>query len=103
MKENDKKPIVIYCIKQFGTTQQPVGDTIGFFTDLDDAKECVTKNSGDMAEGGYYPYAVIFPVQEGLYNFPSPEVERWYVWIKSENAYIQTSRPDFMEGWALSI
>ena len=44
---------------------------IGYYFNFEDAKESVLYNNYDMADNGYYNYAVIEKIREGLYREPS--------------------------------
>ena len=39
----------------------------GYFRKLDEAFECISRNRGDIFEDGFYNYAVITFIEEGLY------------------------------------
>ena len=49
--------------------------TVGFYTEFEVAKEMVENNNADMADNGYYPYALIEEVPEGTYPFAE---KRWF-------------------------
>lgn len=55
-----------------------VSRVVGYFRTLQEAKDCVTKNSGNIYKDGYYPYAVIEGVEPGLY--PATLDSIWYKW-----------------------
>jgi len=53
---------------------------VGFFHTLEEAKDVVIYNRGDINEDNYYPYCVIEEVEAGLYR---PAIkEYWYKWSK---------------------
>jgi len=52
--------------------------TVGYFRTLQEAKDCIAQNWGDIYEDGYYPYAVIEGVEPGLY--PTTLDSIWYKW-----------------------
>lgn len=52
--------------------------TVGFFETFQDAHDHVVGNSCDIAEEGYYRYAVIEEYESGIYMVP--QLERWYEW-----------------------
>lgn len=43
--------------------------TVGYFTNLDSAIDAVINNYCDIADDGYYKYAVIERIKEGIYQF----------------------------------
>jgi hypothetical protein len=54
--------------------------TVGWFKNLDDAREAIENNYGDMHECSYN-YAVIEPTDEGLYGFCGAlEDQIWFYW-----------------------
>lgn len=54
--------------------------TWGWYSKLDDARDCVAGNITDIHEEGYYQYALIEGISEGvLYGGNSP-IEYWYKW-----------------------
>lgn len=54
------------------------GRTVAWYKDFKDAEKCILTNSGDINECGYYPYAVVEEVEEGLY--PINEKVWWFEW-----------------------
>lgn len=68
---------------------------IGIFDNQKEAEEIVLSNSGDIAENGYYHYAVIEEVGFGLYGLSGAQHEikkrieniKWYRWHKKEEQY----------------
>ena len=51
---------------------------VGFFTELETAKKVVEENWGDLCECGYYHYAIIEEIHEGLYAFfENPLIYKW--------------------------
>ena len=65
------------------------------------AYDTIKFNYGDLSEQGYNQYAVVLATTSGLY--PAPQELSWFVWDKEEEKYIQCDRPDFMEGYSLTI
>lgn len=53
--------------------------TVGYYTELEEAKQAIEENHGDIYEEGYYPFCVIEKVEEGLYGITFDE--HWYQWI----------------------
>ena len=73
----------------------------GIFSKVDVARLCIEKNLCDLCEAGYNQYAVIMSFEEGLY--PLGEEIQWFIWDKYAEEYVHTIRPEFMDGWALSL
>lgn len=63
--------------------------SIAWFSCQDKAMQAVEENWGDMCELGYYKYAVIEELREGLYPMP---VSRWlYIWNDTDKNYLRVS------------
>lgn len=73
----------------------------GIFLQILDAFEAVETNSCDLCEAGYNQYAVILQIPEGMY--PIGEELGWFIWDKCDEKYVHTTRPEFMDGWALGL
>jgi hypothetical protein len=56
--------------------------TVGYFKEYGDAYKCCMDNALDIFECGYYQYAVITFVEEGLY--PNKVEQQWFT-INEEN------------------
>ena len=69
----------------FGST-----NIVGYYTDLDKAKEAVTNNACDINET-VYDYAVIEKIEEGLYH---PSIEAlWFKYDKENDSYKPIDTP----------
>lgn len=66
------------------------GRTVGYYLDFENAENSVIYNDLDINEDGYYPYAVIEEVSEGLYTVP--RIEFWYKWINDK--YERIDKPE---------
>ena len=73
----------------------------GIFLDIQEALRRVEQNSCDLCEAGYNQYAAVVCFGEGMYPFG--EEIQWFIWDRYGEEYMRTVRPDFMDGWALSI
>lgn len=73
----------------------------GIFLDMQEALERVEQNSCDLCEAGYNQYAAVVRFGGGMY--PLGEEIQWFIWDRYGEEYMRTVRPDFMDGWALSI
>ncbi len=74
--------------------------TWGYFFNFEDAEMAVLHNHTDMFEQGYYNYAVIEELPEGL--LPVPEHEYWYQADfnrkKEEMLVSRINKPQSLEG-----
>jgi hypothetical protein len=66
--------------------------TPGYFRTFDDARYTVVHNDCDISEDGYYKYAVIEKVCDGLYTVPRDEW--WFVWSPEKEQYMLTEKPE---------
>lgn len=58
---------------------------VGYFKTFKEAEEAVINNAGDMNEDGYYKYAVIENIPEGVYRLDLSPV--WYEWDETTKKY----------------
>jgi len=58
---------------------------VGYLEMFEDAEDAVLKNAVDINEAGYYPYAVIEAVTEGIYSHDLHPV--WYEWDSEKEGY----------------
>jgi len=54
---------------------------VGWFDSYENAMECVENNCCDIAEDGWYQYAVIEPVDRGIYGTANTDPVYWFEWI----------------------
>lgn len=62
---------------------------VGFYFDIDKARDVVLNNYGSLDECAYYQYIVIEEIKEGLYHMV--EKEEWYSWRKDK--WVKTRKP----------
>jgi hypothetical protein len=78
----------------------------GYFLALADAEKCIEENWGDIYECGYYNYAVIEELPEGI--CPKAKLEKWYKaeykkdwwkpgYEKDSYSITKTNKPEFLE------
>jgi hypothetical protein len=73
--------------------EKHMGDrTPAWFSNWEDANDCVTENWGDIYENGHFPYAVIEKVPEGLYQYE--RMEWWYKWDTVIGSYRLIEKPE---------
>ena len=74
--------------------------TVGYFSTVERAIECLEKNWGDLNEAGYYPWAVIEAVPEGLYPVLDQEESIFWEWQGGENGiWKRLPAPPIGEEW----
>lgn len=54
--------------------------TVGFFEDKKNAEYCLEHDVGGLNEAGYYPWAVIEKIPEGLYPIPEQYESEFWEW-----------------------
>lgn len=59
--------------------------TVGFFNTYEDAQDCVKNNDCDIAEEGWYRFAIIEEYTPGIYMVP--QYERWFEWDGDSKVY----------------
>ena len=64
---------------------------VGWVSENDEAYDIVTNNHGDIAESGYYQYAIIEQMGEGLYY--TPKEEFWFEWNADTKKYDPIDTP----------
>lgn len=69
--------------------------TVGYFEDLETARQCIEENWGDIYEDGYYKYAVIEDVEPGLYMSGSA-TPIFFKWI--DGKYQEIEKPAELKG-----
>lgn len=63
----------------------------GYFRKLDEAFECISRNRGDIFEDGYYNYAVIERIGQGLY--PQVQEIQWFYYDRIDHSILTVERP----------
>lgn len=93
---------LIYTITTIRHALHATHRAVGFYHDFNDAHEAVENNSLDINEAGYYPYAVIEVLLEGIYSYPRSEY--WYKYNKEKDKYETCEKPEKFKqvcGWSL--
>ena len=88
----------MYFITTVRTIETDVDDQrcVGYYKHYNAAHTKVMDNSCDIFEDGYYRYAVIIKVSQGLY--PDKDEIQWFEC--DEHGGITTiERPDFLDRW----
>ena len=72
---------------------------VGFYTDLETAKQAIEENWCDLYENGYYKYAIIEELEPGLYPYcEKPIFYKWEGTIE-EGSYKRIKRPKATKGF----
>ena len=66
----------------------------GYFRKLEEAFECISRNRGDIFEDGYYNYAVIERIGQGLY--PQVQEIQWFYYNKYDHSITTVVRPPIL-------
>jgi hypothetical protein len=96
------KTKVIYTITTVRGYLAGGSRAVGYFHSFEDADVALRDNVMDINECGYYPYAVIEPVEEGIYMHPRDE--HWYRFNKEKDQYEPCEKPERYKqvvGWSL--
>lgn len=64
---------------------------VGYFKDLEEAKDIVTNNKCDLWET-IYNYAVIEKIGEGLYQYDQNPI--WFQWCHETKTYKEIEKPE---------
>lgn len=94
---------MIYIIKLFRTDCGCLSryNNVGYFNNLEEAMEAVKNNDSDISDSGFYHYAAVAGVEEGLYSMA--KTETWFQWDINEKKYREIERPKELEYLALII
>lgn len=70
--------------------------TVGYMYDKQEAIRLVESNACDLNEAGYYPYALVEEVPEGLYamsrDLPFKDRVTWFKWNEKTESYEITDK-----------
>lgn len=80
----------ITTIEDFNEHSTKHSRCVGYFSDLNRAKEVLTENQCDLFET-IYNYAVIEKVAEGLYQYDLNPL--WFKWSREEECYKEIDKP----------
>ena len=64
---------------------------VGYFKSLEKATRVLEGNYSDISESGYYPFAVIENVKEGIYQYDFRPL--WFKYNKKINRFEPSDRP----------
>ena len=66
--------------------------SVGYAHKFEDADRWVRENALNINECGYYPFAVIEPIKQGIYNFD--HIEHWYKYNQEKDEYEPCEKPE---------
>lgn len=93
---------VIYTITTVRHALQAGSRAVGFYYDQEVAIDNLVNNVMDIYEEGYYPYAVIECLTQGVYVYPREEL--WFRWNRDNGKYEPCEKPERFKqtvGWSL--
>jgi len=73
---------------------------VGYHFNKEDAIEAVEKNHCDIAERGWYRYAIIHTVPEGIHQIQPDKNQIWFEYDTNTNIYHWIRKPEKMSGLA---
>ena len=88
---------LVDCYRSDGTSYQSRSTTLaGLFKEKEEAISIIVNNVCDLAEDGYYPYALVEQVNYGLYGIGAASpLHVWYRWDSVAEKYLEIDkRPD---------
>ena len=91
------KIYTISTIRSFDEHGNISNRVVGFYRSRALAEKVIETNSGDIYEQGYYPYAMIEEVEEGLYPYCPNAL--WYKWEgdKESGKYVPMDKPAILK------
>ncbi len=98
----DQSAMPIYTITTVRGALESPNRSVGFAYKFEDADKWVRENIMNINECGYYPFAVIENVTQGIYCFPRKE--HWYKFNKEKDSYEPCEKPERFKiaiGWSL--
>ena len=66
---------------------------VGWYKDLERAKDSVRRDVGGLCEAGYYNYIVIEESPEGIYGITSSERSWWFYHSDLKNCWVECEKP----------
>ncbi len=87
----------ITCFSEFESEYTDNYRTFGYFKELYTCYEALHENACDMCEAGYYTYAVIEEIAEGIHSH-AKEIE-WFSWDNENGGFYEVKKPEWSVGW----
>lgn len=69
---------------------------VGYYSKFEDAELSVLKNNCDISDSGYYQYACIENISEGIYRVDLEP--NWYKWDNDKSIFERCSKPEKFTG-----
>jgi len=84
----------VVCIGPYAEEERQRHRCWGWYKDLEDAVKAVEKNHTDINEAGYYPYAIIEKVPNGVLPVGVEEIH-WFKWKggREKGGYVKITKP----------
>ena len=92
-----QKMYFITCFSNFESEYIDNHRTFGYFSDTDTCREALNENWADMCEAGYYTYAVIEEISEGIHSHAKQIA--WFCWDEERKGFYETEKPEWSNGW----
>lgn len=89
--KNEETPIYLVTTLQFADPTRH-SRCVGFYYSLEEAMNLVKKNGMDIAEDGYYRFAVIEAKTPGTYSMV--DIEWWFKYNKLDDIYTSCDKPE---------
>jgi len=101
-KATKELPKVIYSITLVKLDSAIRTRCVGYYFDRDEAIHAVESNRCDMAELGWYKYAVVSPVHEGIHPIPKDSDQNWFEYDVNLKRFMWIKRPENTKNWAFA-
>ena len=100
--------MVIYAITTFEKVDKSgqfpdYGDTrtVGYYNEHSIAEDIIKKNTCDIFEDGYYNYACITEIKQGLYKMQNDI--QWFEYNADNQSITTISKPELLDNFDLYI
>lgn len=87
----------ITCFSNFESEYIENHHTFGYFNDYATCIEALNENWADMCEAGYYTYAVVEKISEGIHSHAKQIA--WFWWDEEKEGFYETAKPEWANGW----
>ena len=86
----------ITCFSNYESEYLDNYRTFGYFSDLTMCIQALNENCADMCEAGYYTYAVIEEISEGIHSHAKQIA--WFCWDEEKEGFYETEKPEWANG-----
>ena len=87
----------ITCFSNFESEHIDNYRTFGYFSDSETCTKALNGNCCDMCEAGYYTYAVIEEISEGIHQHAKQIA--WFCWDEEKEGFYKTEKPEWAGNW----